>query len=77
MRTPTIEMRLKPEIIEKIKKSKATKARLALELNKSFLTIQRWLKANSVELTKIRALTIVSQELNCPINELATEPQEA
>lgn len=73
MSNTTTLIQLKPEVIEMIKKSLPAKNRLQFELGKSYLTIQRWLKENSTNLTTGNALKIIGEELNISNNELLTE----
>lgn len=66
------EVKLKPEIVEAIKKGLSVKNRLQLELNISYLTLQRWLKGNDDKLTQAKVLNIVSDELGIDKNQLLT-----
>lgn len=68
--TEAIDTRLNETAIEAVKKSLAAKNRLQFELNKSYLTIQRWLKDNSPNLAKGRALKIISEETGIDQNDL-------
>lgn len=56
--------------IEAVKKSLPAKNRLQYELGKSYLTIQRWLKSNSANLTTAHSLQIISEETGIPQQEL-------
>lgn len=60
--TETIDIRLNDYAIEAVKKNLSAKNRLQYELNKSYVTIQRWLKDNSPNLAKGRALKIIAEE---------------
>lgn len=66
------EVKMKPEVIEAIKKGLPVKNRLQLELNISYLTLQRWLKGNDDKLTQAKVLNIVSDELGIEKNDLLT-----
>lgn len=66
-------IQLRPEIIEAVKKSLSAKNRLQYDLNISYLTLQRWLKENSENLTKATALKIIGEELNKTNDELLTD----
>lgn len=66
------EVKMKPEVVEAIKKGLNVKNRLQLELNISYLTLQRWLKGNDDKLTQAKVLNIVSDELGLDRNQLLT-----
>lgn len=68
----TTEVKMKPEVVEAIKKGLTVKNRLQLELNISFLTLQRWLKGNDDKLTQAKVLNIVSDELGIDKDQLLT-----
>ena len=53
-----------------IKKNTRLKNRLALALDCSGFTIERWLKDNSDNLTKAIALEIIAEELELPMDEV-------
>jgi hypothetical protein len=69
----TTIIKLKPEIIELIKKGLEVKNRLQFELAISYLTLQRWLNTNHEKLTQEKVLRIISEELNIPKDELLTD----
>lgn len=66
------EVKMKPEVVEAIKKGLLVKNRLQLELGISYLTLQRWLKGNNDKLTQAKVLNIVSDELGIDKNQLLT-----
>lgn len=68
----TTAPKLKDEILEAIRKSSQIKNRLQLELDKSYPTLNRWLKTNDDNLTKVQVLNIVSDELGIAKDELLT-----
>lgn len=55
---------IKDTVIKQIRASQKCKNRLALELNKSSSTIQRWLDNNSNHLTQFHAIQIIKAELH-------------
>ncbi len=69
----TTIIKLKPEVIEAVKKGLYVKNRLQFELKISYLTLQRWLNANDDKLTRAQVLQILSEELNISKEELLTE----
>lgn len=69
----TTTIKVKPEIIEAIKKSLKIKNRLQFELNISYLTLQRWLTNNDDKLTQAQVLQIVSEEIGVSKDDLLTE----
>lgn len=73
MANPTMTIQLKPEIVESVKKSLPIKNKLQYDLNISYLTLQRWLKDNSENLTKALALKIIGEGLNKSNEELLIE----
>lgn len=62
--------KLKPSVVEVVKKSLRIKNRLMFELHISYDTMMRWLRANSDNLTKAHALRIISEETGIPQQEL-------
>lgn len=60
MTTTTIQ--LTETAIEAVKKSLPAKNRLQYELQKSYMTIQRWLNENNSNLTTAHALKIIEEE---------------
>lgn len=60
--TQAPDIRLNDIAVNAVKKSLPAKNRLQYELNKSYMTIQRWLRENNPNLAKGRALTIISEE---------------
>lgn len=69
----TTEIKLKPEIIESVKKGLEVKNRLQYELGISYLTLQRWLNTNDGKLTQAKVLKIISEELNISKDDLLIE----
>lgn len=65
---------LSAEAIEAVKKSLPAKNRLQSELEKSYLTVQRWLKENNTKLTTAHAMKIISEETGIPYENLLSEP---
>jgi hypothetical protein len=72
-------MRLTPKAIEKIKESTRLKARLALVLNKSGYTIERWVSENedNGDLTKVAAIQVIKEEAQLSDNEILEEITES
>jgi len=68
--TGTMTIRLTNDAIEAVKKSLPAKNRLQFELQKSYLTIQRWLKENNPALTTAHALKIISEETGMDQSDL-------
>lgn len=68
---------LKQEIIDKIRKDKTVKLLLALELNKSYPSIVRYIDNNDIILTTDAALNIISSHFNIPKEELLTTTKAA
>jgi hypothetical protein len=58
----TTTIKLKDEVVTNIRSNLRLKNRLALELDKSQITIQRYLDKNSDLLTTATALKIISEE---------------
>ena len=56
-------MQLKPHILATIRNHKKIKNRLALELDKSSYTIERWISENNEQLTLAASLKIIKEEL--------------
>ncbi|WP_158993411.1 hypothetical protein [Mucilaginibacter sp. L196] len=69
----TTIIKLKPEVIEAVKKGLDVKNRLQFELKISYLTLQRWLNTNDDKLTRAQVLQIISEELSISKEELLTE----
>lgn len=66
-------VRLKGDAVELVKKSLKTKNRLQFELRISYLTLQRWLKANDSKLTGAHSLKIISEETGISQPDLLEE----
>lgn len=62
--------KLKPSVVEEVKKNLNIKNRLQYEMRISYDTIMRWLRSNSDQLTKAHALRILSEELGVDQSEL-------
>lgn len=67
-------MKVKDEILEIMKTSNKVKARLAYEFDVSGQSVFRWLQANEIdgELTRQKAVNVISEELNVPVDEILT-----
>lgn len=63
-------MKLKPDILLKIRKNKHLRAVMVLELNITHSTLYRWLQFNSIMLTTADCLDIISKHLNVPSCDL-------
>jgi hypothetical protein len=61
---------IKPEVIAKIQESQKAKNRLAYELNKHSVTIDRYLENNDEMLTTKTALLAISEELGISESEI-------
>ena len=72
MSTQTAPIRVRPEIIEVIRKNLVVRNRLALVLNKSYPTIQRYFDGNDEMLTTAGALKVISEELGKTNEEILT-----
>jgi len=73
-------MKLTTKAIETIKKHTRTKNRLALALDCSGFTVERWIKENEEgeednSLTKAVALDIIMEETKLPIEEILDREQ--
>ncbi|MBN2664809.1 MAG: hypothetical protein JXR68_14260 [Bacteroidales bacterium] len=62
--------RIKPEIIQMIKKDKGLKLRLCVFLNKHSDTLRRWLNENNEILTTKSNLEFIGNYFNTDVNEL-------
>lgn len=67
---PTAIIKLKESVIDHIKGDNTIKNKLAIALNKSYPTIQRYIKSNSRLLTMEDALSVLRIELNMSNEEL-------
>lgn len=65
-------MRLKQKIVLKIKGMPRIPTRIAYEINISIQTAYRWIAQNKEngDLTRLKILQILSEELNVPIDDL-------
>ena len=61
---------IKPKTMELIRKSKTTKAKLQLALDKSAVTIQRYIDNNDIILTTVVALEAISEGLEIDVNQI-------
>lgn len=70
-------MKFKTEIIERIKGRDDLKNKLVSELRKSRYSIWRYISENEDDgpLTRVKAIEIISSELNVPTNELFVETE--
>jgi len=68
-------MKLSNNVINSLRISHKAKARLMYELNVGTSTIWRWVSENAPdgELTRMRAVRILAEELNLPEDEILTE----
>lgn len=64
---------VKPEVIAQIQGNQKAKNRLAYELNKHSMTIDRYLEKNDEILTTKTATVAMSEELGIPESELLTD----
>lgn len=55
-------MRLTDKAIQEIRSNKRLRNRLAFDLDKSAMTIMRWVAANDDNLTKAAALQVIREE---------------
>lgn len=70
-------MELKATVLQTIRNHKVVKNRLALELNKSSYTIERWIKENDDNLTKAASMAIIREELGLTDSEILQEENES
>jgi len=65
-------MKVRNEVIEKLRANKEAKLRLLFELNISGATLERWYMKNKPNgnMTKDIVKQILSEELNIPIEEI-------
>lgn len=63
-------MKLKATVLQALRNHKMAKNRLALELNKSSYTIERWIKENDDNLTKAAVMAILREELGLTDTEI-------
>ena len=59
-------------VLGKIRKSKLCKAKLQIALDKSAVTIQRYLDTNDIMLTTTSALEVIKNEFNLIEEEIIT-----
>ncbi|WP_162850025.1 hypothetical protein [Sphingobacterium yanglingense] len=67
---PLNDMRLRESVIGVIKSDNNIKTKLALSLNKSYPTIQRYINNNDVMLTTASAMEVLRSELQLTNEEL-------
>lgn len=72
MSTQTVAIRLRPEIVEVIRKNQVIRNTLALVLNKSYPTIQRYFDDNDEILTTASSLKVIRENLGKTDKELLT-----
>lgn len=63
-------MKLKQNVIDIIKKDNVIKNKLAIALDKSYPTIQRYVSGNKIELTTAIAMEVLRNELGKSNEEL-------
>lgn len=69
-------MRLTFKALQEVKRSKRLRARLALALNKSEFSIQRYIKDNAENLTLAAAMAVIREETGLSDDEiLENEPE--
>jgi len=66
-------MVLKATVLATLRNHKHAKNRLALELNKSSYTIEKWIRDNDDSLTKAAAMKIIREELGLTDSEILEE----
>lgn len=67
-------MKVNEEVIDKVKFNNRVKARLMYEFDVSVQTVVKWLNNDADgELTKAKAVKILSEELNIPEETILTE----
>jgi len=67
---PNSDIRIRLSVIEMIKSDNVVKNKLAISLNKSYVTIQRYINNNDVMLTTAAAMEVLRSELNLSNDEL-------
>lgn len=68
--------KLKNNILQLIKSNNQIRRALEDMHNKSFYTIDRWIKTNDKMLTTIDSLKVISAYLRMPIEQLVDDPEE-
>lgn len=68
-------MVLKSAVLATIRNNKRIKNRLALEMDKSSFTIERWITTNDQSLTLASALKIIKEETGLTDNEILEESE--
>jgi hypothetical protein len=65
-------MKINQSIVDKLQGEWQLRANIALKLNKTPNSIERWLRENKIDgpLTKLTALTCISQVLSVPVANL-------
>ena len=68
-------MKLSNDVLEKLKFSRKAKARLMYEFNVGHSSMYRWMRDNESdgELTRVKAVRIIAEELGLPENTILTE----
>lgn len=61
---------IREEILQKLLKSKKAKAKLSLALDKSHVTIDRYLYNNHIMLTTVASLDVIKEVLNVTEEEI-------
>jgi hypothetical protein len=69
-------MKLKATVLKLLRNHKMAKNRLALELDKSSYTIERWIKDNDASLTLAACLQIIREEFGLTDSEILEDEKE-
>jgi hypothetical protein len=69
-------MQLKTNVLEDLKKNKACKRALEDLHEKSFYTIEEWIRKNDIMLCHHRSLKVISAYLKIEIEEMIVETEE-
>lgn len=70
---PITSVKLKESVLAMLKVNTKAKTMLAYNTNKSYPTIERWVRFNSEYLTMSTALKTISDELQIPVADLTEE----
>lgn len=66
-------MKLKKEVLAKIKNSTGIRGRICAETGKSFSTVQRWVAKNDEGLTLAASLKVIREELGLTDKQILEE----
>lgn len=69
-------MQLKAEVLKGLRNNKKAKNRLALELDKSSFTIEKWIKENDQSLTLAASLKIIREETGLTDDQILETEEE-